>query len=134
MVTSWCLSLLICSSKLLGLSFWRLPPIHQLKVSSCRSSQMFHFHFFALANDWNKIQDGKKDQAKEALVFREVSSPSKRKDFLNKIKNNNNKTTGNMVWQIFTTEKHTWNLMSIFPVSELLQQEVVQVIYIASTL
>ena len=39
-----------------------------------------------------------------------------------------------MVWRIFTTEKHIWNLMSIFPVSELLQQEVVQVIYIASTL
>lgn len=80
-----------------------------------------------------KFKMEKKTKQRKHL-FSERSPPPQKEIFLNKIKNNNNKTTGNMVWQIFTTEKHTWNLMSIFPVSELLQQEVVQVIYIASTL
>lgn len=81
-----------------------------------------------------KFKMEKKTKRRKHLFSGRSPPPQKEKKFLNKIKNNNNKTTGNMVWWIFTTEKHTWNLMSIFPVSELPQQEVVQVIYIASTL
>lgn len=76
----------------------------------------------------------KKTKQRKHLFSGRSPPPQKEKNFLYKIKNNNNKTIGNTVWQIFTTEKYTWNLMSIFPVSELLKQEVVQVIYIASTL
>ena len=81
-----------------------------------------------------KFKMEKKTKQRKHLFSGRSPPPQKEKIFLNKIKNNNNKTTGNMVWRIFTTEKYTWNLMSIFPVSELPQQEVVQVIYIASTL
>lgn len=81
-----------------------------------------------------KFKMEKKTKQRKYLFSGRSPLPQKENIFLNKIKNNNNKTTGNMVWQIFTTEKYTWNLRSIFPVSELLQQEVVQVIYIASTL
>lgn len=81
-----------------------------------------------------KFKMEKKTKQRKHLFSGRSPPPQKEKNFLYKIKNNNNKTIGNTVWQIFTTEKYTWNLMSIFPVSELLKQEVVQVIYIASTL
>ena len=74
-----------------------------------------------------KFKMEKKTKQRKHLFSGRSPPPQKEKIFLNK-------STGNMVWWIFTTEKYTWNLMSIFPVSELPQQEVVQVIYIASTL
>ena len=79
-----------------------------------------------------KFKMEKKTKQRKHLFSGRSPPPQKEKIFLNK-------SMGNMVWWIFTTEKwnhlhNTWNLMSIFPVSELPQQEVVQVIYIASTL
>ena len=74
-----------------------------------------------------KFKMEKKTKQRKYLFSGRSPPPQKEKIFLNK-------SMGNMVWWIFTTEKYTWNLMSIFPASELLQQEVVQVIYIASTL